>query len=79
MMADRNNPRALGCGQQQGHRHRAPPTPRATVTRSGSPPNAAMLSRTHLSAAIWSRSPRLLGTSASVTAPRSTKPKTPRR
>ena len=27
------------------------------VTRSGSPPNAAMLSRTHSSAAIWSSTP----------------------
>ncbi len=29
----------------------------AIVTRAGSPPNAAMLSRTHRSAAIWSSSP----------------------
>ena len=27
------------------------------VTRSGSPPKAAMLSRTHSSAATWSRTP----------------------
>ena len=32
-----------------------------TVTRSGSPPNAAMLSRTHSSAATWSSRPRLAG------------------
>ena len=36
-----------------------------TVTWSGSPPNAAMLSRTHSSAATWSRSPRLLSTGRS--------------
>ena len=36
-----------------------------TVTRPGSPPKAAMLSRTHSSAAIWSRSPRLLSTGRS--------------
>ena len=29
------------------------------VTSSGSPPNAAMLSRTHSSAATWSRMPAL--------------------
>ena len=33
------------------------------VTWSGSPPNAAMLSRTHSSAAIWSRMPALPGPS----------------
>lgn len=33
-----------------------------TVTGPGWPPNAAVLSRTHSSAATWSRSPRLLST-----------------
>ena len=32
-----------------------------TVTRSGSPPKARMLSRTHCSAATWSSRPRLAG------------------
>jgi hypothetical protein len=31
----------------------------ATVTRAGSPPNLAMLSCTHRSAASWSSKPRL--------------------
>ena len=44
------------------------------VTLPGSPPNAAMLSRTHSSAAIWSSSPRLAGTSGS-----SANPSTPSR
>ena len=33
----------------------------ASVTRSGSPPNAAMFSRTHSSAATQSRTPRFAG------------------
>ncbi len=33
----------------------------ATVTRAGSPPKAATLSRTHSSAATWSSSPRSSG------------------
>lgn len=40
-----------------------------TVTRSGSPPNAAMLSRTQVRAAIWSSSPRLAGASGSTPNP----------
>ena len=36
----------------------------AIVTRPGSPPNAAMFSRTHSSAASQSRTPRLLGAPA---------------
>ncbi len=39
----------------------APADSPATVTRSGSPPNAAMLSRTHSRAASWSSRPRLAG------------------
>jgi hypothetical protein len=34
-----------------------PPDSPKMVTLLGSPPNLAMLSRTHLSAAIWSRIP----------------------
>ena len=37
----------------------APADSPATVTRPGSPPNAAMFSRTHRSAATWSSSPTL--------------------
>ena len=37
----------------------APADSPATVTRAGSPPNAAMLFCTHGSAASWSSSPRL--------------------
>jgi hypothetical protein len=40
------------------------------VTCRGSPPNAAMLSRTHRSAAIWSSTPQLVS---------SRKPKAPNR
>ena len=45
-----------------------------TVTRSGSPPKAAMLSRTHSRAATWSSRPRLAG-APSICA----KPSTPTR
>ena len=45
-----------------------------TVTRPGSPPNAATLSCTQASAASWSRSPTLL-----APPPNATKPSTPRR
>ncbi len=38
----------------------APADSPMTVTLPGSPPNARMLSRTHSSAATWSRRPRLL-------------------
>ena len=78
MIAERNSPRALGAVSSSDTDTEPADSP-ATVTRSGSPPNAAMLSRTHSSAAIWSRRPRLDGTSASVTAARSTKPNTPSR
>lgn len=44
------------------------------VTLSGSPPNEAMDSRTHSSAATWSSSPRLAGAPATWA-----KPSTPRR
>ena len=46
------------------------------VTLAGSPPNAAMLSRTHSSAATWSSSPRLAGAGASGSR---AKPSTPSR
>jgi len=45
-----------------------------TVTWPGSPPNEAMLSRTHSSAATWSSSPRLATTPSSAA-----KPSTPKR
>jgi hypothetical protein len=38
----------------------APADSPKTVTVSGSPPKAAMFSRTHCSAATWSRSPTLV-------------------
>ena len=41
----------------------------AIVTRGGSPPNAAMLSRTHSSASSQSRTPRLTGASGSQPKP----------
>ena len=55
-IARRNSPRASGMAS----RHPmliAPADSPNTVTSSGSPPNAAMCSRTHRSAAIWSSSP----------------------
>ncbi len=45
----------------------------AIVTRSGSPPNAAMFSRTQRSAAIWSSTPRLPG--APAIQPKPSKPR----
>ena len=52
----------------------APADSPATVTMSGSPPKAAMLSRTHSRAATWSRRPRFGGASG-----RSANPSTPSR
>lgn len=56
----RNSPRACSMAIRQT----AEPAPAecpAIVTLPGSPPNAAMFSRTQRSAATWSSSPRLSG------------------
>ena len=58
MIAERNSPRVLGAVSSSDTDTDPADSP-ATVTRSGSPPNAAMLSRTHSSAAIWSRRPEV--------------------
>ncbi len=62
-MPARNKPFAAGAPISA---HTAPPPAdcSATVTRSGSPPNEEILSRTHFSAAIQSRTPRLSGASS---------------
>ena len=53
-----NSPRAAGVPSSVPTLAAPADSPK-TVTRSGSPPNAAMQSRTHSSAAIWSRMPAL--------------------
>jgi hypothetical protein len=62
-MARRNSPRALGIDRSAAMQPAPADSPK-TVTRSGSPPNAAMLSCTHRSAATWSSSPRVSGAPA---------------
>jgi len=61
-MAAWKRPRARG---ESSSAHTEPPPADCPpmVTFAGSPPKAAMLSRTHSSAAIWSSSPRLWGAS----------------
>ena len=59
MIARRNSPVASG----EPSRHAtltAPEDSPKSVTFSGSPPNASMFSRTHFSAASWSRRPRFV-------------------
>lgn len=59
-IACRNRPAALGMASSAAT-DPAPADSPKTVTWSGSPPNAVMLSRTHSRAATWSSSPRLAG------------------
>ncbi|SHW94499.1 Uncharacterised protein [Mycobacteroides abscessus subsp. abscessus] len=56
MIADRNSPLAWG-ETIRSHTDTPPADWPAMVTRAGSPPNSAMLSRTQRSAASWSSSP----------------------
>ncbi len=63
-MARRNRPAASGMTSRAAIAPAPADSPK-TVTRSGSPPNAAMFSRTQRSAATWSSSPRLAGTPGS--------------
>ena len=60
-IARRNNPAAAGMTSSDAIAP-APADSPNTVTRSGSPPNEAMFSRTQRSAATWSSSARLAGT-----------------
>ena len=55
--ARRNSPAARGIASSAATDPPPADWPK-TVTRSGSPPNAAMLSRTHSRAATWSSRPR---------------------
>ena len=59
-MARRNSPAARGIASSAATDPPPADWPK-TVTRSGSPPKARMLSRTHSSAATWSSRPRLAG------------------
>ncbi len=72
-MARRKSPAARGMASSAATDPPPADSPK-TVTRSGSPPKARMLSRTHCSAATWSSSPRLAG-APSICA----KPSTPSR
>ena len=56
-IARRNKPRAAGAPSSAPTLWPPADSP-ATVTRAGSPPKAAMLSRTHSRAAIWSSRPK---------------------
>ncbi|MCU1422219.1 MAG: hypothetical protein JWN36_1870 [Microbacteriaceae bacterium] len=58
-IARANRPRAEGTVMRVVTAFAPADSPKS-VTLSGSPPNARMLSRTHCIAATWSRSPRLL-------------------
>ena len=60
-MARRNRPAAAGMTSRAAIAP-APADSPNTVTRPGSPPKAAMFSRTQRSAATWSSRPRLAGT-----------------
>ena len=67
-IALRNRPAASGMTSRAAMEPAPADSPK-TVTRSGSPPNAAMFSRTQRSAATWSSSPRLAGAPGSWAKP----------
>jgi hypothetical protein len=69
-IARRNRPFAAGIAMSVAIEKPLPEHPN-TVTLPGSPPNAAMLSRTHSSAEIWSSNPAL----PAVYSPPSTSPR----
>lgn len=71
--ARRNSPSARGLASSAPILMAPADSPK-TVTRSGSPPNSAIESRTHSSAASWSRRPGLAGASG-----KRPNPSTPRR
>lgn len=79
-IARRKSPRAAGMVISESTDVPPADSPKI-VTFSGSPPNAAMLSRTHRSAAIWSKSPALAwkGCRAVASDDRSRNPNTPTR
>ena len=63
-----NRPLARGIASREAAQPAPADSPK-TVTWPGSPPKAAMLSRTHSRAATWSRSPRLAGAPAITAKP----------
>ena len=78
MTAPSNSP-ALSLRDMCAEMDMAPADWPMSVSRLASPPNAAMLARTHAMASVWSRSPKLPLTGDVASSPRYRKPNAPRR